>query len=79
MPVLVKNIEGNVLSNIEGSLYRFPISGEAQREDYINLNGFIAYLQTFRYTDYVEPITKPSNFGLKNQYNLPTVILEISY
>jgi hypothetical protein len=80
MPILIKSIQGNVLDNVIGNVYCFSsITGEAQFEDYINLNGFIAYLQNFKRVETLTKLEKPLKFGLKNQYNLPTTTLEISY
>lgn len=80
MPRLVKNIEGTIFDTLTGNIYCFSsVSGLIQSEDYINLNGLIAYLQTFTQAYYIETIQKPLMFGLKNQYNLPTITLEISY
>ena len=46
MPQLLKSIQGNIVENIMGDInYVIGVSGEIQREDYINLNGFVAYLQ----------------------------------
>ena len=80
MAILIRNIEGEVLTNIESSLvYYKSITGEIQREDYINLNGFIAYLQNLSSAEETSRLTKPLNFGLKNQYNKNTITLDVSY
>jgi hypothetical protein len=80
MPILVKNVKGSVLDNFTGNINCFSsIIALVQFEDYINLNGFIAYLQNFKKVESVTQLEKPLSFGLKNQYNLPTTILEISY
>ena len=80
MPKLIKNITGSILDNYTGSIYFFSsLSGEVQFEDYIDMDGFVAYLQNFKQVDYLEQLQKPLSFGLKNQYNLPTTTLEISY
>lgn len=80
MPKLITKIEGQVLDNFTGSLYVFnEVSGQIQTEDYINLNGFVAYLQNFTKVGYVQSLPRPSFFGLRNQYNLPTTTLQISY
>ncbi len=80
MPILVTNIKAKVLDNFVGTVYVFSdLSGQIQFEDYVNLNGFIAYLQNFTQVGFVQQLTKPSSFGLKNQYNLPIVTLQISY
>lgn len=80
MPILVNNVTAQILDNFTGSLYFFSnLSGEVQFEDYINLNGFIAYIQNFTEVGHVQYLQKPQLFGLKNQYNVPIVTLEISY
>jgi hypothetical protein len=80
MPYLVTKVEGKVLDNFVGGIYVFSnLSGQVQFEDYIELNGFIAYLQNFTQVGYVEKLVKPLNFGLKTQFNLPTQTLSISY
>jgi hypothetical protein len=80
MPKLITKIEARVLDNFTGSVYIFNnLSGQVQFEDYVNMNGFVAYLQNFTKVGFVQTLTKPSFFGLKNQYNLPTISLQISY
>ena len=80
MPIVIKNISASILDNYIGNVYLFStLSGEFQTEDYVKLGGFTAYLQNFKEVNYVEKLQKPLAFGLKNQYNLPTTTLEISY
>ena len=80
MPQLIKKVEGEVFDQTIGSVsYLKPIIGEFQEEDYINLNGFIAYLQNFTETEEIDNLVKPLNFGLKNEYNIPIVTLQIDY
>jgi hypothetical protein len=80
MPKLIKNIKADILDYFTGDLYYVTeLSGVVQDSDYINLNGFVAYLQNFKRVDYLVYFQKPLMFGLKNQYNQPTIILEISY
>lgn len=80
MPKLIKNIQASVLDYHAGELYYFAnVVGSVQFEDFIELNGFVAYLQDFRYVTTLETLDKPLRFGLKNQFNLPTTTLEISY
>lgn len=80
MPVLIKHIKARILDNYTtNASYYTTLSSEVQFEDYINLNGFIAYLQNFTKAQSVIKLLKPLNFGLKNQYNLPTRFLDISY
>lgn len=80
MPQLITNITANVLDNFIGTVTIFtPISAQIQQEDYINLNGFIAYLQNFSRIELTEPLEKPLVFGLKNAYNVSATTLNISY
>lgn len=80
MPQLIKNIQGSVVENIMGNVnYVIGVSGEAQREDYINLNGFVAYLQNFSRVMTLTELQVPLEFGLKNKYNVEMNTLEISY
>lgn len=77
---LTKNVSGSILDNYIGDIYLFGgLNGDVQTEDYVSMAGFTAYLQDFREVYYVEAFQKPLAFGLKNQYNLPTTTLEISY
>lgn len=80
MPVLLKSVKSNVLDSYVGNLYCFSaIQASVQLDDYVNVNGLIAYLQNYHYVESVTKLDKPIEFGLKNQYNLPTITLEISY
>jgi hypothetical protein len=80
MPQLIKSIQGNIVENIMGDVnYIIGVSGEAQLEDYINLNGFVAYLQNFSRVMTLTKLQTPSEFGLKNTYNVEINTLEINY
>ena len=81
MPILITEIRAEILDNFTGDLYFFSsLSGQVQGEDYIRLGAFIAYLQNLTKVDTpIEYLTKPLNFGLKNQYNVTEATLEISY
>lgn len=80
MPQLVKNIQGNIVENIMGDVnYVIGVSGEVQQEDFIYLNNFVAYLQKFSRVSELTKIQTPSEFGLKNIYNIEMKTLEISY
>jgi len=80
MPQLIKNIKAEFLPFYDGEIKTLSIiKADAQFEDYINLNGFKAYLQTFKEVETVTTFQTPLTFGLKNQYNLVTTTLQISY
>ena len=77
---LIKNIQGEALPNVIDNVnYISKITGEIQREDYINLNGFVGYLQNLTRTEETAALVKPLSFGLTNTYNKTIVTLEISY
>jgi hypothetical protein len=78
MPNLVKSITANIIEITDGDVqYINSVSAELQREDYIDLNGFMAFLQDFSKTEDTSLMQKPLVFGLKNKYNLNTVTLNI--
>ena len=80
MPQLLKKVQGEILTNIIGDVNLITsVSGEIQQEDYINLNGFVAYLQNFYRVELAVELVTPMEFGLPNIYNIETKTLEISY
>jgi len=80
MPQLIRNIQGEIHTTPVGEVVLVKsITGEIQFEDYISMNGFVAFLQNLSKTEYTEALTIPNTFGMKNKYNLPMVTLEINY
>lgn len=80
MPQLLKKVQGEILTNTIGDVNLITsVSGEIQQEDYINLNGFVAYLQNFSRVELATELITPMEFGLPNTYNIETKTLEISY
>lgn len=80
MPFLIKSIQGNVSANIKGDLsYIKNIVGEIQREDYIYLNSFNAYLQNLSKTEQTFGLKNPLIYGLKNKKNLVINNINISF
>lgn len=80
MPIVLQNIEAKVLDNFIGDVNIFnSIEASIQFEDYIKLNGFVAFLQNFTQVSSVEYLEKPLTFGLINQYSLEMQTLDISY
>ena len=80
MPQLIRKIQGNNLTYVENNVqYVTYITGEIQREDYINLHGYTAYLQNLTQTDYTMGLIMPLNYGLKNPQNIQTITLQIDY
>ncbi len=80
MPRLLKNVESELLSNLTTSLtYVKGIVGEVQFEDYININGFTAYLQDLSEVRLTSSLVKPTLFGLKNNSNLVITTINIDY
>ena len=77
---LIKEITGELFTEITGpTLLCKSVIGELHREDYISLNGFIAYLQNFSKIERSSRLIKPINIGLINQNNISMVTLEIDY
>lgn len=80
MPKLITNIQGEFFESPIGETVLFKkITGEVQEEDYINLNGYIAYLQNLSKVQDTFLLLKPANFGLKNNFNLSIINIEIDY
>jgi len=80
MTQFIKNIQGEVLTNVIDDIrYISNITGEIQREDYINLNGFVGYLQNLTRAEETAALIIPQSFGLKDSYNKTMVTLEINY
>jgi|Laugrespbdmm15dd_1035085.scaffolds.fasta_scaffold295878_1 hypothetical protein len=80
MPQLIKNIQGEVLTNVITDVkFVSNVTGEVQREDHINLNGFVGFLQNLTKTEETNALTIPNPFGLQNKHNKKIVTLEISY
>lgn len=80
MPQLLKQVVGEIINNRIGSVKLLTsVTGQVQREDYINLNGFFACLQNLSRTELTSGLIAPIEFGLKNNYNVEIAMLEISY
>jgi len=80
MPILFRNISANILDHFVSEVVIFkPIIGQVQGEDYINMNGFIAYLQDFTRAEYTKCLIKPTLFGLQKTNNSEEYTIEISY
>lgn len=78
--ILIKNIEGEVFANNTGDVILIKsVVGNVQREDYIKMGGFIAYLQNLTNVEKTEVGITPLNMGLSNSLNIPVVVLEIDY
>ena len=77
---LVKNIQGEFLTNLSNEVrYISFITAEIQLEDYIELNGFIGFLQNLKQTEETKSLLVPNQMGLKNQFNKEVINLEINY
>lgn len=80
MPQLIKKIQASVQPYLIGNVfYVTSITGLIQEEDYINLYGYVAYLQNFKQTEYTETLTMPLSYGLKNLDNSLMITLQIDY
>jgi hypothetical protein len=80
MPQLIKKIESDLINDITNDVLLVKsVVGELQQEDYINMGGFVAFLQNFSKTEYTSDLTPPLSYGLKNKYNLQLKTLNIDY
>ena len=80
MLTLIKNIEGYYTNETSGSVrLSNSISGQIQREDYVNLNGFTAYLQNLTKAEVTEALTTPLSVGPLKRYNREILTLDINY
>ena len=65
---LIQKIQGNVVNEIKGNITNTKgVDAKIQREDYINIYGFRAFLQNFYNIPITSAIKKPIFFG----YNPP--------
>lgn len=77
---LIKEIQGVIFTEKVGSItYIKNVTGELQREDYINLDGLVAYLQDFSKVEETKLLVKPPIMGLVNQNNNKMITLQINY
>ena len=77
---LLRNVQGEVYPNIIDSVqYVSNVYGEIQQEDYVNLNGFMAFLQNLTRAEETAALQIPLSFGLKDTHNETMVTVEISY
>ena len=80
MLTLIKNIEGQYITETIGSVsLSNNIIGQIQQEDYVNLNGFVAYLQNLTKTEVTEALTKPLSVCPLKRYNREILTLDIDY
>lgn len=80
MPQLIKKIEAELTTDITNDVILVKsVVAEIQEEDYINMGGFVAFLQNFSKIEDLTTLTTPYQFGLKNKYNLKTNTLNINY
>lgn len=80
MPQLIKNVQGEVHNETVGTVILIKsISGEIQREDYIDINGSTFYLQNFSKIEETSLLTTPLSIGLINKNNIDVVTIEINY
>lgn len=80
MPQLIKKVEAELSTDITNDVILVKsVVGEIQQEDYINMSGFIAFLQDFSKVEELTTLTTPYPYGLKNKYNLQTKTLNINY
>lgn len=77
---LIKNIQGIFITEIKGNVkYSKSVTGEVQREDYIDIYGFKAFLQNFSKTPITSGMVIPNPFGYKPPLGITQKNIEISY
>lgn len=75
---LIKNIEGNFVTNVIGNInYANKINAELQNNDCIQIYGFTAFLQNLSNTEETAALTIPNLFGYQVQYN--QVVQELNF
>jgi hypothetical protein len=80
MPKVIKNVSAEILPNYIGNVTILPTPvGLVGENDYIEIFNFVGFTQNFKFVKSLETIEKPNGFGLKNQFNIPIITLEISY
>lgn len=80
MPKLIKKVEGELIDLPIGSVQLINnLTGEVQEEDYVNMNGLVAFLQNFSKIEYTQGLNIPNSFGLKNTHKVTMITLEIDY
>jgi hypothetical protein len=80
MPQLIKNIEAVSVDILSDDITLVKsVSGQIQEEDYINMGGFVAYLQNLSRTEETYALTKPLLYGLNNARRLQIKNLNIDY
>ena len=78
MPILIKQIEANILDHFTTEVSMLTISGLVGEEDYIRLCSLEAFLQNFTKVAQTEPYPTPREFGLLRNKNETFIELEIS-
>ena len=80
MIILLKNIQGGVLTNIVGDVnYSSTIQAEIQREDFVKIYGLTAFLQNLSQTPKTFRLQKPLEYGYKPPINIIQKNLEINF
>lgn len=79
MPILVKNIEANLLDNFSGEINLLSVSSVIGSDDYFKVFGIEGYLQNFTKVVESEKYNRPDTFGLKRNKDKEFRLLEISY
>jgi hypothetical protein len=76
---LIKNIEGNFVTEIKGNVnYVHSIQGDVQREDYVNIYGLTAFLQNFSQIPKTGSFAVPNLFGYTVPIGIKTQTIEFN-
>ena len=80
MSKLIRKVEGEVIKNIIDDVkYVTDITGVIQKEDYIDLNGFIGCTQNFSKIEETFPLTYNLSIGLPNRLRQKFIDLNVNY
>jgi hypothetical protein len=77
---LIQNIQGNFITEIKGGItYAKSIEANIQREDYINIYAFTAFLQNLSQTPITNRLAKPFTFGYTPPIGITEQNIDINY
>lgn len=79
MPILLKNIECDILDNYVGSINFFGINSDFGTDDYFKVFGMEGLIQNFTKVIDSEVINMNNPYGLRVNKNKDFELLEISY
>lgn len=79
MPILIKQLEANILDNFSSEVNMISISAISGTDGYFKIFGLEGFLQDFTKVVESEEYILPNEYGLKVNKNNTFELLEISY